>query len=145
MAASEPWITLGRGFEASLAILQDESKELYVCRTKDSPAVAGFLILNLGGAFAGYIQTVCVATASRGRGIGSELMHFAEQRIFRDSPNVFLCVSSFNDGARRLYERLGYVRVGDLPDYLVQGHAEILMRKSIGSLDDFRRGEHRAP
>jgi ribosomal protein S18 acetylase RimI-like enzyme len=44
---------------------------------------------------------------------------------------MFLCVSSFNDGARRLYERLGYIRVGQLPDYIVDGASEILMHKRL--------------
>ncbi|HTD53688.1 MAG TPA: GNAT family N-acetyltransferase [Thermoanaerobaculia bacterium] len=137
MAESEPWVTLGRGYEASLAILRDASKERYVARAGGE--VVGFLILNMGGALAGYIQTVCVAEKNRGQGIGARLMAFAEERIFRDSPNVFLCVSSFNAGARRLYDRLGYRVVGELADYLVAGHSETLMRKTIGSLTDFRK------
>jgi ribosomal-protein-alanine N-acetyltransferase len=136
MAGSEPWITLNRGYEASLEILRDASKERYVARAGGE--VVGFLILNMGGALAGYIQTVCVAQEKRGQGIGARLMAFAEERIFRDSPNVFLCVSSFNAGARRLYERLGYRVVGELADYLVAGHSETLMRKTLGPLSDFR-------
>jgi ribosomal-protein-alanine N-acetyltransferase len=49
-------------------------------------------------------------------------------------PNVFICASSFNPGARRLYERLGYQVVGELPDYIVRGHAETLLRKTTGPL-----------
>jgi len=137
MAESEPWITLGRGYEASLAILRDASRERYVAL--EGKDLVGFLILNMKGAFAGYIQTVCVAPEKRGHGIGAQMVSFAEERIFRESPNVFLCVSSFNTGARRLYDRLGYHVVGELADYLVVGHSETLMRKTIGSLSDFRK------
>ena len=84
------------------------------------------------GAFVGYIQTVCVDPDRRGQGLGSRLVEFAEQRILEGSPNVFMCVSSFNLGARRLYERLGYKVVGELTDYIVQGHSEILLRKTLG-------------
>jgi ribosomal protein S18 acetylase RimI-like enzyme len=42
---------------------------------------------------------------------------------------VFLLVSSFNAGARALYERLGYEQAGELPDYVIDGHSEILMWK----------------
>lgn len=137
MAASEPWITLGRSYEASRKLLSDSSRERYVASVgKDR---AGFLILNMSGAFSGYIQTVCVAPEFRGGGWGTRLVRFAEERVFRDSPNVFLCVSSFNRGARRLYERLGYVLVGELPDYLIAGHAELLLRKTLGPLDGFAR------
>ena len=96
-------------------------------------------MLNMKGAFVGYIQTVCVAPECRGRGIGTLLVRFAEERVFRDTPNVFLCVSSFNADARRLYERLGYALVGELTDYLVRGHAELLMRKTLGPLTGFKR------
>jgi len=66
--------------------------------------------------------------------LGRQLIAFAEERIFRESPNVFLCVSSFNSDARRLYERLGYELIGELRDYLVRGSSELLMRKTIGPL-----------
>ena len=70
--------------------------------------LAGFLILCMTGAFVGYIQTICIDPRCRGQGLGSRLVEFAEQRILRVSPNIFMCVSSFNEDARRLYERLGY-------------------------------------
>jgi ribosomal-protein-alanine N-acetyltransferase len=136
MAASEPWITLGRGYEASLALLVRPDREVYVA--VDAEAVAGFILVAMQGAFVGYIQTVCVAAERRGGGIGTRLVSHAEERIFRESPNVFLCVSSFNPDARRLYERLGYTLVGALTDYVVTGHAELLFRKTTGPMGAFR-------
>ena len=135
MATSEPWITLGRSYEESLEIIQDPSREVYVAR--DEPGVAGFLILCMTGVFVGYIQTVCIDPARRGQGLGSKLVEFAEQRILRVSPNVFMCVSSFNLDAKRLYERLGYKVIGELPDYIVRGHSELLLRKTLGPLTGF--------
>jgi len=140
MAASEPWITLKRGYKDSLAIVEDSTREVHVAL--EDGQLRGFLILNMSGAFAGYIQTVCVAPEARGRGIGTRLVRFAEARIFRESPNVFLCVSSFNPRARALYRRLGYVRVGDLKDYIVPGLSETIFRKTIGSFHEFgQRGK----
>jgi [ribosomal protein S18]-alanine N-acetyltransferase len=137
MAGSEPWTTLGRGYEGSLALVQDPAREVYVA-SSDGAAV-GFLILNMTGAFVGYVQTICVAEAERSRGIGSRLLRFAEERVFRESPNIFLCVSDFNPRARALYERLGYELVGDLRDYVVAGRSEILLRKTIGPIRDFAK------
>ena len=135
MAGTDPWITLGRGYEASLERIKDPSREVYVAI--DESGLAGCLILCMTGAFVGYIQTVIVAPDAQGKGIGSQLVEFAEDRIFRDSPNAFLCVSSFNSGARRLYERLGYAYVGELSDYIVAGHSELLYRKTQGPWNDF--------
>jgi ribosomal-protein-alanine N-acetyltransferase len=137
MSTSEPWMTLGRSYEASLRILTDDQRERYVAYVGDE--LAGFLVLNLAGAFVGYIQTVCVAPEFRGRGLGSQLLAFAEERIFPAHPNVFMCVSSFNRSARRLYERLGYTVVGELTDYIVAGHSEILLRKTRGPLTAYGR------
>jgi ribosomal-protein-alanine N-acetyltransferase len=135
MADSEPWVTLGRSYETSLVILRDPTREVYVAR--DDGDLAGFLILCMRGALVGYIQTVLVHPERRGQGLGSRLIEFAEQRILSESPNVFMCVSSFNRDARRLYERLGYTVVGELTDYIVQGSSEILLRKTLGPLTTF--------
>ena len=132
MAASEPWITLRRNDEACLRVVLDERRERHVAWAGDE--IAGFVVLNLQGAFVGYVQAVCVAPAFRGRGVGTALLRFSEERIFRDHPNVFICVSDFNPGARRLYERLGYRLVGELADYVVAGRSELLLRKTRGPL-----------
>jgi [ribosomal protein S18]-alanine N-acetyltransferase len=139
MATSEPWLTLGREFEASLRIVQDPTREVYLAW--DGDEIAGFVILCMTGAFVGYIQTVCIHPDRRGQGLGSRLVAFAEERILRESPNIFMCVSSFNEGAKRLYQRLGYQVVGELTDYIVRGHSEILLRKTVGPLATFTRTE----
>ena len=132
MAASEPWLTFRVTFDECMARLLDPQREVYVA--VDGP-ILGFIILNTRmGPFSGYIQTICVAPEARGRGIGSQLVAFAEERIFRDGPNVFLCVSSFNTRARALYERLGYETIGEIRDFLIAGASEILMRKTRGPL-----------
>jgi ribosomal-protein-alanine N-acetyltransferase len=132
MARSEPWITLGRTYETSLTIVNDPTREVYVAR--DELGMAGFLILCMVGPFVGYIQTVAVQPDRRGQGLGTELIRFAEHRILREFRNVFMCVSSFNLDARRLYAKLGYTVIGELTDYIVQGHSEILLRKTVGPL-----------
>lgn len=81
-----------------------------------------------------YISILAVAPAWQGRGIGEELLLFAEARLFECGQNVFLCVSSFNEGAQRFYERHGYEKVGEFPDYFVRGASEWLMRKTKGPL-----------
>ena len=136
MISSDPWMTLRLRREGALASLTDMAKEVYVVR--DASGVAGFLILDLRGVVAGYIQTLCVRPDCRGRGLGTMLIGWAEQRIFKASPNVFICVSSFNSGARRLYERLGFEPVGVLHDFIVAGHDELLLRKTQGAWTDFR-------
>ena len=65
MCATEPWITIGRTFEESLAQVQNAEREVYVA--SDGDPILGFIIINMHGAFAGYIQTVCVDASVRSR------------------------------------------------------------------------------
>jgi ribosomal protein S18 acetylase RimI-like enzyme len=136
-AASEPWLTLRFDYAASLRALASPGKEIHLAVA--GREVAGFVMLNLKGAFVGYLQSICVAPAYRGQGLGRRLVAFAEERVFREHPNLFICVSSFNLGARRFYRNLGYAEVGELKNFLVDGHSEILLRKTNGSLAEFRK------
>jgi ribosomal-protein-alanine N-acetyltransferase len=136
MVESEPWITLRRDFDSALRLITDRTKEVYVARATGAPV--GHVVVNMEGPFAGYIQALAVAEEWRGRGIGARLLKFAEERIFCDSPNVFLCVSGFNTRAQQFYARLGYERIGELKDYVIVGESEILMRKSVGPKDTFK-------
>jgi [ribosomal protein S18]-alanine N-acetyltransferase len=96
------------------------------------------LILDINAVFGGYIQSICLAEDVRRRGVGSRVIAWAEERIFRDSPNVFMCVSSFNPDAQRLYTRLGYETIGVLKQFVVDEHDELLLRKTRGSWHAFR-------
>ena len=136
MANSEPWVTLRRTYDDSMRMLTDPSKEVYLAAVKGE--IVGFIILQMCGAFIGYIQTVGIIPEWRNKGIGTRLLRFAEERILSETPNVFMCVSSFNKEALRLYKRLGYEIVGELKDYIVSGHSEILLRKSIAPLTGFK-------
>ena len=132
MARAEPWVTLGTGYERSLKLLGNETRERYLADVDGEPA--GFLVIGMQGAFVGYVQLLGVAEAFRGQGVGKALIDFAEQRVFRETPNVFICVSDFNLGAQGFYARLGYQRVGELKDFIIAGHSEILLRKTIGPI-----------
>ncbi len=136
MAGLEPWITLRRDYQASVETLSEPSKEVYLGLMEAK--IAGFTILNMHGGFVGYVQTLCVAPEWRNIGIGSALMDFAERRIFKEAPNVFICVSSFNPKALNLYRRRGYEIIGELKDYIITGHSEILLRKTISPLSEFK-------
>lgn len=132
MCSTEPWLTLGRTYDECLAAVRDPKREVHLAY--DEAGLRGFIMLNMNGPFIGYIQTICVAPDARSSGIGTKLIQFAEKRIFAETPNVFLCVSSFNPRARALYERLGYELVGELKNYTIEGASELLMRKTTGPL-----------
>ena len=129
MAGSEPWITLRRGLDECRVALRRAGSELFVACECGRPA--GFILIHpYGCAGSPYIASVAVAEGGRGRGIGSQLIAFAERHM-APSRFIFLCVSSFNRRAQELYRRLGYQRVGELPDYIVEGHSELLLCKKL--------------
>ena len=135
MVTSEPWLTLRLSRDTALAVLTDPVKEVHAIR--DANGVAGFVVIDMRALLRGYVQILCVRPDCRRRGIGSALLRWAEERIWRESPNVFICVSSFNADARRLYERLGFELVGTLRELLVPGHDELLLRKTKGTWKAF--------
>ena len=143
MSQSEPWLTLGRDYKASYQTISDPIKEVYLAVADKT--ITGFIIINMTGAFAGYIQSVCVDAGWRGQGIGTQIINYAEERIFRSVPNIFICVSSFNKGAHKLYERLGYKVIGELQDYVITGASEILLRKTIAPLMVFSASVDKEP
>src|SRR6266849_55175 len=80
MCRSEPWITLGRDLNVCAESLHGDYKEIYIVTRAN--ALLGFAALQLAGTFKGYIQSICIAPAARGKGLGSSLLEFCEQRIF---------------------------------------------------------------
>ncbi len=137
MRVSEPWITLGTDYQTLLDVMRNTARERLVASIDER--LAGCVAANMAAPLSGYIQAICVAADARGAGIGRLLMEHAEARIFRESPNVFLFVSTFNAPARACYEMLGYGQVGELPDFLVAGRSELLMRKTRGPIRGYAK------
>jgi ribosomal protein S18 acetylase RimI-like enzyme len=135
MSTSEPWITLKRDYKKSFDTLSDKNKELYIATINNK--IVGFILLLMNGGFKGYIQSICTHPDWRKTGIGSQLLDFAEKRIFKETPNVFMCVSSFNNIAREFYLKKGYETIGELKNYIINKHSEFLLRKTTGCLSDF--------
>lgn len=136
MAETDPWITLEMNYELCLKAFEGPSKEIYVIAQNDE--IAGFVILQTGGIFKGYIQTLCIGEAYRGKGLGKKLLQFCEERILKISPNIFICVSSFNKGAIKLYYEFGFKLVGELNDFVKEGFTELLLRKTFGPIVGYK-------
>ena len=128
LAGQEPWITLGVSYESCLRNCSDPDLHLYIAHS--GPHRCGILLMHPKG-FAGspYIKSIATDPERRNTGAGLVMMHFAEERYGHLTGHLALCVSSFNTRAKLFYERLGYVQVGELQDYIMKGASEILMVK----------------
>jgi len=136
LAESDFWRRKRLGYEEAVrffATYNLASRGIYLAR--DGDEVAGFIWFTTSGTFHefGYIRLIVVDSGHQGRGLGTRLMKFAEERILAESKAVFLLVSDFNQGARKLYERLGYAPCGRLKNYKGLGNDEIIMWKAAWS------------
>jgi [ribosomal protein S18]-alanine N-acetyltransferase len=130
MAATDPWVKLSMSYDICLKAFEGEYKEIYIAKYGND--LAGFVILQVCGTFSGYIQSICIDEKYRGKGFGTFIINFCENRILEFSPNVFICVSVFNTGAAKLYYKMGYRLVGELDSFLKEGFTELLLRKTVG-------------
>lgn len=139
MSVTDPWITLDMDYNQCLKAFEGSSKEIYIIQVTNE--IAGFVIIQTGGTFAGYIQTICISEKYRGKGFGRKLLQFCEERILKISPNVFICVSSFNKGAIKLYYDFGFKLVGELDNFVKKGFHELLLRKTVGPRVGYKGGK----
>jgi ribosomal protein S18 acetylase RimI-like enzyme len=138
IVAIEPW--RGLGYRAAplgrwLARGARE-QEVWIARAAGAPAAAaagvlGVLVLEAPFLLGGFIALLAVRPEAAGRGIGRALVEQARRRIFSARGKRWLYVSA--DGGNRaalaFYRKLGFARVGRLPDLIRAGRTEILLRR----------------
>ena len=129
---SDPWRRLGYRRNDWLRLLTTplDDREGWVVTTPDD--VVGLALVRPRFLAGDYLELFAVAEAARGQRCGATLLAHVESVTFERGCNLFVCVSDFNEGARRFYARQGYAHVGTLPDLLVAGSAELLLRKTAG-------------
>ncbi len=130
IASSEPWITLGTTLESSLRFCHDREYNVFIAHDGEEPCGA-MVIHPRGLASSPYLKSIVVESKYRSHGVGSALLSFAEEHYIKTGKHFFMCVSSFNPRARALYEKLGYHKVGEFRDYILEGKSEILLHKRL--------------
>ena len=136
MSQSEPFISLKFNFEKCKLAVRGDYKEVYIATEGDE--FLGFVVLQFYGVLRGYIQTICICHNQRGKGIGTTLLKFSEEKLMKKFPNVFMCVTSFNLQAQKLYNRLGYEKIGELKNHIIEGADEYILRKQGSPISEFK-------
>ena len=97
------------------------------------PSVAGFCWVLERGMFGRgpYLKWIGVAPGTTGGGVGQLLLRAAEEAARSSLPELSLLCSDFNEGGHRFYRREGYLRVGELPSYVLPGVNEVLYFKRL--------------
>jgi GNAT superfamily N-acetyltransferase len=77
-----------------------------------------------------YLELLAVLPSFQRRGIGAGVMSWFEQAgRGLGARNLWVCASSFNDGALRFYQRHGFRPAARLPGLVAESYDEILLRK----------------
>jgi [ribosomal protein S18]-alanine N-acetyltransferase len=130
LSGSEPWISLGISPERIHESCYNPDHDVYIAQHQGK--ACGVIIVHPNGlAGSPYIKSIAVDTEFRNMGIGTALIHHTEGLFKTKARYLFLCVSSFNNRAQALYEKLGFTVVGELKDYIIDGASEILMSKRL--------------
>jgi ribosomal protein S18 acetylase RimI-like enzyme len=132
LADSDPWKTLGYGQEDWSRIFSPlpQGRETFVAET--GGRITGVAIVRQKFLLGDYLELLGVAGWARQQGTGRHLLAYVEALVFARAKNLFACVSDFNSGARAFYRRQGYQEIGPMPNFLIPGSAEILLRKTAG-------------
>jgi len=132
MTYSEPWSTIGMSVDHIMDTLNYPLQDVYAAYMGEE--IVGTMVIHTKGAFPAYLKCIAVKPDLSGRKLIGQMMEFIEKVIFSTYKNLFLCVSSFDLAAQNFYNNLGYEKIGELKNYLVEGHNEILMRKTIAPI-----------
>ncbi|HKW86612.1 MAG TPA: GNAT family N-acetyltransferase [Nitrospiraceae bacterium] len=129
---SEPWTRLGykAGDWDVYFTPMPQGRDSYVA-TLDG-TVAGIAVVRQKFLLGDYLELFGVAEWTRGKGLGKRLLEHIESVVFARAKNLFACVSDFNTQGRAFYKKHGYQEIGPLPNLLIPGSAEILLRKTMG-------------
>lgn len=132
LAESDPWKSLGYTVEdwGRIFCPISQGRDSFVSVVDGT--IAAVAIVRQKFLLGDYLELLGVADRVRGKGIGKELLSHIESQVFARTKNLFACVSDFNSGARAFYKKQGYQEIGPMPNFLIPGSAEILLRKTAG-------------
>lgn len=132
LADSDPWKTLGYDDKDWSRIFcpVPQGRESFVAEANGQ--IMGIAIVRQKFLLGDYLELLGVAGWARHQGTGRQLLAFVEALVFARTKNLFACVSDFNKGARDFYRKQGYQEIGPMPNFLIPGSAEILLRKTAG-------------
>lgn len=107
------------------AALTDPNARLWAAERGGRAVGFAHFLTHGGFGRSGYLKLLSVDGGAQSQGVGQALMEALEAEFLRPNGLFLLCTQT-NAGARRFYERRGYRQVGEVPDYLTPGLAEVI-------------------
>lgn len=131
LAVMDPWLTLGYSAETLARGLQITHPDLTRYLALRDGEIQGLIVIRYPWLRGAYIELFAILPGAQGQGLGAAALDFLEETYQGRTGNLWLLVSGFNANARRFYERHGFRPIGLIPDLVVAGQDEVLMRKRI--------------
>jgi ribosomal protein S18 acetylase RimI-like enzyme len=135
IAALEPWRGLGYRADALGRYLARKARAqgVWVVRTAAKGPPLGIVVADDGVLLGGFIALLAVRPEAGGQGLGRALVEHVATRTFAARRWLYVSSDGNNAAALRFYRKLGFSRVGRLPDLVREGRTEILLRKPAPS------------
>jgi GNAT superfamily N-acetyltransferase len=130
IVAMPPWSAMGYPADAMARFLaaSDDGASRYVIEADG--AEAGAVCVRHPWLKGPYLELLALLPPFQRRGIGAGIMSWFDQAGHGlGARNLWVCASSFNDGALRFYQRHGFRPAATLPGLVAEGYDEILLRK----------------
>lgn len=131
IASIEPWRGLGYRAEALGRYLARKARAgaVWAARTSPHGPPLGVVVADDGVLLGAFIALLAVRPEAGGQGVGRRLVDRVAARTFAKRRWLYTSADGKNLAALRFYRRLGFARVGRLPDLVRPGRVEILLRK----------------
>lgn len=131
LASIDPWLRNGRSAETMAARFRDPDPGVARFAVMRDGDVVGGVIIRFPVIRGAYLETLGLAASARGSGIGHAIIDWMGREVDGRAQNLWLCVTEWNAGARRFYERQGFTEVGQLPGLVTEDQTEVFMRKRV--------------
>lgn len=120
----QPWARAS--FESAL---DDKERSVFVVAHSEEICAFG-LAWSVGEE--AEIATLAVAQNARGQGLGETVMRDLVSRLrARGVREIFLEVRPSNEQAQKLYQKLGFVQVGERANYYADGESALVLKKTL--------------
>jgi ribosomal protein S18 acetylase RimI-like enzyme len=132
----EPWRGLGYSAAPLGRYLGRMAKEREVWLARGAGRAApplGLVVVQDGFLLGAFVSLLAVRPEAAGQGVGRALMEHVAARVFARRSWLFVSCDSANARALSFYRKLGFERVGRLPDLIKPKRVELLLRKGRGA------------